>query len=64
MPTITDGGTIRLYLDRNPEAFDDLLEYIEYGKLFLEKIIGGAGGGGRGDNSSRCVFRWSVTFGQ
>lgn len=53
VPTIDDDGTIRLYLDRNPEAFDDLLEYIEYGKLFLEKIVGG-GGRGRGDNSSNC----------
>ncbi len=52
VPTIDDDGTIRLYLDRNPEAFDDLLQYIEYGKLFLEKIIGGDGRG-RGDISSK-----------
>ena len=42
VPTIktdNDSNTIRIYLDRNPMAFDDLLEYIEYGKLFLEEIF-------------------------
>ncbi|KAL3798162.1 hypothetical protein HJC23_005723 [Cyclotella cryptica] len=40
VPTTTDSdGTVRIYLDRNPDAFDDLLQYIEYRKLFLEELI-------------------------
>ena len=42
VPTTTDasdGNTIRIYLDRNPKAFDDLLEYIEYGKLFMASFF-------------------------
>ncbi|KAL7492382.1 hypothetical protein ACHAWT_001690 [Skeletonema menzelii] len=37
--TSDDDGTIRIYLDRNPQAFDDLLEFIEYGKVFLKSLI-------------------------
>eukprot|EP00984_Skeletonema_dohrnii_P034974 scaffold34580_cov128-Skeletonema_dohrnii-CCMP3373.AAC.1 len=37
--TSDDDGTIRIYLDRNPQALDDLLEYIEYGKVFLKGVI-------------------------
>jgi len=37
--TSDDDGTIRIYLDRNPQALDDLLEYIEYGKVFLKGLI-------------------------
>ncbi|KAL7539608.1 hypothetical protein ACHAXR_010225 [Thalassiosira sp. AJA248-18] len=51
VPTTTDAdGTVRIYIDRNPQAFDDLLEYIEYGKSFLEEIVnenGGSPGGAR-----------------
>jgi hypothetical protein len=40
VPTTSDeDGTIRIYLDRNPQAFDDLLQYIEYGKIFLKSLI-------------------------
>ena len=47
VPTTMDqDGTVRIYLDRNPNAFDDLLEYVEYGKEFLEPII-------KNDNEAR-----------
>eukprot|EP00956_Cyclotella_meneghiniana_P032048 scaffold86284_cov22-Cyclotella_meneghiniana.AAC.1 len=42
VPTTTDRdgtNTVRIYVDRNPDAFDDLLEYVEYGVEFLENII-------------------------
>lgn len=37
--TITDDhGSTRLYLDRNPAAFDDFMSYIEYGVDFIKGI--------------------------
>lgn len=52
VPTTTDpDGTVRIYIDRNTRAFDDLLGYIEYGKLFLEEII--ASGNNNGGGSIR-----------
>lgn len=43
--TITDDqGASRVYLDRNPVAFDDLLSYIEYGVDFLRGICKQDGG--------------------
>ncbi len=48
VPTTTDDdGTIRIYLDRNPQVFDDLLEYIEYGQVFLKDLTSKNDGGGR-----------------
>jgi len=38
--TTTDAdGTVRIYLDRNPGRFEDLLAYVEDGKLFLKEIV-------------------------
>jgi len=40
IPTTTDrDGTVRIYLDRNPAPFEDLLEYVEYGTAFLSSDI-------------------------
>ncbi|KAL9178897.1 hypothetical protein ACHAXT_011870 [Thalassiosira profunda] len=32
-------GLVRIYLDREPEAFDDLLKYIQHGKDFIGELI-------------------------
>ena len=47
--TIKDNAndTVRLYLDRNPAAFDDLLQYIECGRDFLRDILRQDGLGSR-----------------
>ncbi|KAL7476675.1 hypothetical protein ACHAW6_002520 [Cyclotella cf. meneghiniana] len=47
VPTMTDAdGTVRVYLDRDADALDDLLRYVEYGKVFLRELIDANGVGG------------------
>jgi hypothetical protein len=47
VPTATDAhGTVRIYLYWDAHAWDDLLQYVECGKLFLREIIDANGDGG------------------
>ena len=40
VPTMSDSdGNVRIYIDRNPQAFDDLLAYIEHGTIFLKNLL-------------------------
>jgi len=42
VPTTADAdGTVRAYVDRNPAAFDDLLNYVEFGEEFLRSVVAG-----------------------
>ena len=42
VPTTADAdGTVRAYVDRNPAAFDDLLDYVEFGVAFLRGVLAG-----------------------